>query len=250
MTRETLDDRLAALVGKPISDTGPNVAPDPVNQPMIRHWAAAFEDANPVYTDPDAAARVALRRDRRAAADAPDLDDGDAAASPASPSAAARRSRAGGAEVLDLLDEAGFVGTLASNSEFEIVRYLRLGDVVSADDRARVGVAARSRRASAPATSSRGSRRTPTRRRGRRPPALPHPEVPPGRCSVVSARLAPSMTADTQFFWDGVQEHRLLIQRCAAAARCAIRRGRCARTATRSRGTRSRRRAAAPCSAS
>jgi hypothetical protein len=29
------------------------------------------------------------------------------------------------------LDEAGFVGTLASNSEFEIVRYLRLGDVVS-----------------------------------------------------------------------------------------------------------------------
>ena len=31
-----------------------------------------------------------------------------------------------------LLDEAGFIGTLASNSEFEIVRYLRLGDVVSA----------------------------------------------------------------------------------------------------------------------
>ena len=32
----------------------------------------------------------------------------------------------------------------------------------------------------------------------------------------MSARLAPSMTADTQFFWDGVKEHRLLIQRCAA----------------------------------
>ena len=30
-----------------------------------------------------------------------------------------------------MLDEAGFVGTLASNSEFEIVRYLRVGDVVS-----------------------------------------------------------------------------------------------------------------------
>jgi hypothetical protein len=30
-----------------------------------------------------------------------------------------------------VLDEAGFVGTLASNSEFEIVRYLRVGDVVS-----------------------------------------------------------------------------------------------------------------------
>jgi uncharacterized OB-fold protein len=30
----------------------------------------------------------------------------------------------------------------------------------------------------------------------------------------VSARLAPSMTADSQFFWDGVRDHRLLIQRC------------------------------------
>jgi uncharacterized OB-fold protein len=31
----------------------------------------------------------------------------------------------------------------------------------------------------------------------------------------VSARLAPSMTSDTQFFWDGVRAHQLLIQRCA-----------------------------------
>jgi uncharacterized OB-fold protein len=32
----------------------------------------------------------------------------------------------------------------------------------------------------------------------------------------MSMRLAPSMTADSQFFWDGVKEGRLLIQRCAA----------------------------------
>ena len=31
-----------------------------------------------------------------------------------------------------MFDDAGFVGTLASNSEFEIVRYLHLGEVVSA----------------------------------------------------------------------------------------------------------------------
>jgi len=30
----------------------------------------------------------------------------------------------------------------------------------------------------------------------------------------MSARLAPSMTPDTEFFWAGVREHRLLIQRC------------------------------------
>src|SRR4051812_30205088 len=35
----------------------------------------------------------------------------------------------------------------------------------------------------------------------------------------MSFRLAPSMTADSQFFWDGVKEHRLLIQRCAACGR-------------------------------
>jgi uncharacterized OB-fold protein len=31
----------------------------------------------------------------------------------------------------------------------------------------------------------------------------------------MSTRLAPSMTPDTQFFWDGVKDHKLLIQRCA-----------------------------------
>jgi uncharacterized OB-fold protein len=34
----------------------------------------------------------------------------------------------------------------------------------------------------------------------------------------VSFRLAPSMTADTQFFWDGAKRGRLLIQRCGACA--------------------------------
>jgi len=48
--------RLDGLVGKPVGSGQPSVAPDPVNQPMIRHWAAAFEDANPVYTDPEFAA--------------------------------------------------------------------------------------------------------------------------------------------------------------------------------------------------
>src|SRR5262247_1339232 len=45
---------MRALLGKPMGP--PQVAPDPVNQPMIRHGAAAFEDHNPVYTDPALAA--------------------------------------------------------------------------------------------------------------------------------------------------------------------------------------------------
>jgi uncharacterized OB-fold protein len=31
----------------------------------------------------------------------------------------------------------------------------------------------------------------------------------------VSTRLPPTVTPDTQFFWDAAKEHRLLIQRCA-----------------------------------
>jgi len=127
-----LDDALAALVGEPIGAGGPQVAPDPVNLPMIRHWAAAFEDANPVYVDPDAAAASRF---------------GEIVAPPlmlqtwtmATPRITGIRERGGSpvegdpAAVLRLLDEAGLVGTLATNSEFEIERYLRLGDVVSAE---------------------------------------------------------------------------------------------------------------------
>ncbi len=126
-----LDQQLEALVGKPISDSGATFAPDAVNQPMIRHWAAAFEDANPIHVDASAAAESRF---------------GEIVAPPlmlqtwtmATPKITGIAERGGSpvegsrAKVLTLLDEAGFVGTLASNSEFEIMRYLRLGDVVSA----------------------------------------------------------------------------------------------------------------------
>jgi acyl dehydratase len=131
MSDVDLGERLAELIGQPLSAAGPTIAPDPVNQPMIRHWAAAFEDWNPVYTDPDAAARSRF---------------GEIVAPPlmlqtwtmATPRITGIGERGGSpvegtrAPVLSLLDEAGFVGTLASNSEFEIARYLRLGDAVSA----------------------------------------------------------------------------------------------------------------------
>jgi hypothetical protein len=130
VSEATLDDQLQALVGKPISENGTSHSPDPVNQPMIRHWAAAFEDANPVYTDPDAAARSRF---------------GEIVAPPlmlqtwtmATPKITGIAERGGSpveggrAGVLDLLDEAGFIATLASNSEFEITRYLKLGDDIS-----------------------------------------------------------------------------------------------------------------------
>ena len=47
--------RLKAFEGREVGE--PFVARDPVNQPMIRHWCDAMDDANPVYTDPELAAQ-------------------------------------------------------------------------------------------------------------------------------------------------------------------------------------------------
>jgi acyl dehydratase len=127
---ESLIRRLRELVGGPIG-AGPSVGPDPVNQPMIRHWAAAFEDWNPIYTDPERAAAS-----RWGGIVAPPLMlQTWTMATPKITGIAERGGspvEGGSTPVLRLLDAAGFVGTLASNSEFEIERYLRPGDVVTA----------------------------------------------------------------------------------------------------------------------
>jgi len=99
--------------------------------PMIRHWAAAFEDRNPVYTD------EAFARDSRF---------GGIVAPPlmlqtwtmATPMITGIAERGGspveaeGEAPLSILDRAGYTATLATNSEFEIERPLRPGDLVSA----------------------------------------------------------------------------------------------------------------------
>ena len=118
---------MRALIGRPIG--APSVAPDPVNQPMIRHWAAALEDHNPVYTDPAFAAAS-----RFAGIVAPPLMLQTWTMLTPKISGIAERGGSpteGAQNPLTPLDEAGFIATLATNSEFEIVRYLRLGAVVT-----------------------------------------------------------------------------------------------------------------------
>ena len=144
---------MRALIGKPLG--APSVAPDPVNQPMIRHWAAALEDHNPVYTDP------ATSRRRRASA-ASSRRRSCCRRGPwrrRRSSGIAERGGSpveGGENPLTPLDEAGFIATLATNSEFEIVRYLRLGEVDHVDDGDRVGLRQEADAHRARATSSPG----------------------------------------------------------------------------------------------
>jgi hypothetical protein len=124
----TFQERLNALVGQPMGSG--STAPDRVNLPMIRHWCTAFDDHNPVYLDEEAAAAT-----RHSEIVAPPLMlQTWTMATPLLDGIAER----GGAPVeitgggpLTLLDEAGFTATLAANSEFEIERYLHVGELVA-----------------------------------------------------------------------------------------------------------------------
>jgi acyl dehydratase len=122
---DALRARLEKYVGKPMGP--PAAAPDPVNVPMIRHWVDALDDRLPVYLDEEFAATTRF---------------GGIVAPPAMlqtwtfprPRIEGIAERGGAPGEINqdnpipVLDEAGYVGTLATNSEFEFVRYLRPGD--------------------------------------------------------------------------------------------------------------------------
>jgi acyl dehydratase len=124
---DELRARLERYVGTPMGPA--SVAPDPVNVPMIRHWVDALDDRNPVYLDEKAAAASRF---------------GGIVAPPAMlqawsmprPKIEGIAERGGAPNEITSdnpiipLDEAGYVGTLATNSELEFVRYLRPGDEI------------------------------------------------------------------------------------------------------------------------
>ncbi len=99
------------------------VARDPVNPAMIRHWCDAMGDHNPVYTDPERAARSL---------------HGALVAPPAMLNAwtmpgLSRRPDATSRPVFSVyraLDAAGFTSVVATDSEHEYLRYLRVGDLL------------------------------------------------------------------------------------------------------------------------
>ena len=124
---DPLRERIDAWVGKPMSSAGPSLAPDAVNAPMIRHWVDALDDRNPVYFDEAFAATTRF---------------GGIVAPPAMlqtwtmprPRIEGIAERGGAPVEADsdspvaILTAGGFLATLATNSELEFVRYLRVGD--------------------------------------------------------------------------------------------------------------------------
>lgn len=123
--KQELERKLKAYVG---IETGPPApAPEPVNESMIRHWCEAMGDANPVYTDADAAKHT--------------VHDGIVApptmlqgwtlrgiemADPAS----MRKNKQ--TELHDLLSSYGYTSVVATNCDQTYARYLRPGDRITA----------------------------------------------------------------------------------------------------------------------
>jgi len=127
---DSLRDELQERVGQSLGGSGVALAPDPVNLPMIRHWVDALEDRNPIYLDEQAARASRF---------------GGLVAPPAMlqvwtfprPIIEGIAARGGSPTEMDpdsplvRLDQAGYTGTLATNSELQFDRYLRPGERLS-----------------------------------------------------------------------------------------------------------------------
>ena len=125
------DDFLAQLRAHVGAQSPRTTARHPITGTGIADWCDAIGDGNPLYLDEEAAAKS---RHGGIVAPPATLDIWDRPGLPAQarfrpadkPLAEDPRSK-----VLRLLEEAGFVGVVAVNSELEIVRYLRPGDVLT-----------------------------------------------------------------------------------------------------------------------
>ncbi|MDQ1046919.1 bifunctional MaoC family dehydratase N-terminal/OB-fold nucleic acid binding domain-containing protein [Streptomyces sp. V4I2] len=192
-----LEKRLKAFEGRPSVVAG--VGKDPVNAPMIRHWCEAMGDTNPAYAGPDAIAPPTMLQvwtmgglsGHRADIGRTEAYD----------------------ELLALLDEAGCTSVVATDCEQEYVRALRPGDEVTFDaviesvserktTKLGTGYFVTTRMDVRVGDDLAGTHRfrilkyAPAGRR----------EKPP--------RPRPVVNRDNAGFWEGVRQHRLLIQRC------------------------------------
>ena len=190
-------------------ESRPRQARDPVNLPMIRNWAEAIGDANPVYTDADAATRSA---------------HGGLVAPPAMAQVWTMRGLHPQADDDDplglmsaVLDEAGFTSVVATNCEQEYRRYLRHGEQVE--------VRSRLESVTGPKRTSLGEgwfvTTISTWYAGTEPVATMlfrilkfRPAPPPPPLPLASDVLRPVVSRDTAFFWEGTAAGELRIQRC------------------------------------
>jgi uncharacterized OB-fold protein/acyl dehydratase len=214
----TTDDiKAAAERVKAEGKSKPNTGRHPVNQPMIDHWTDALGDKNPIYHD-EAAAKEAGH---------PGL-----VAPPAMIQVWTMMGLGGSrpdddplGKILELFDDAGYIGVVATNCEQTYHRYLRHGEQVS--------VAAELTDVAGPKRTALGEGFFITQRItwsvGDEDVAEMMWRImkfrPAGDTAQDSASssvpddldadsmMRPATSKDTQFFWDGVKDHELRIQK-------------------------------------
>ncbi|GAB7102892.1 bifunctional MaoC family dehydratase N-terminal/OB-fold nucleic acid binding domain-containing protein [Streptomyces phaeofaciens JCM 4814] len=197
---DDLHARLKGYEGRPSTVAG--AGRDPVNAPMIRHWCEVLGDTNPAYTGPGATAPPTMLQAWIMAGLSPHTG----------------RARPY-EELLALLDEAGCTSIVATDCEQEYLRPLRPGDEVTYDS---VIESVSPRKTTKLGTGYFVTTRTDVRvgpdlvgthrfRVLKYAPAR-RPAKPPER------RPRPVVNRDNAGFWEGVRDHRLLLQRCADCA--------------------------------
>ncbi|MFE0423707.1 bifunctional MaoC family dehydratase N-terminal/OB-fold nucleic acid binding domain-containing protein [Streptomyces sp. NPDC058953] len=209
----------AAMVGA--------VGKDPVNAPMIRHWCEAVGDTHPAYRGPDAVAPPAMLQvwTMGGLSGHAGTGAGSGAGSDGGGVTPARE------ELFGLLDAAGYTSVVATDCEQEYLRPLRPGDRITFDT---VIESVSERKETKLGTGFFITTRMDVRADGE--PAGVHrfrilKYAPPPRPSGSgvgtgaagerrgAARPRPVVNRDNAGFWQGVAEHRLLIQRCAECGR-------------------------------
>ena len=212
----TLTDEKASFLERLRAHTGiesPQVrhSSDPVNEAMIRHWCEAVGDDNPVYADAEQAARSV-----HGGIVAPPTMLGAWTMRPLE--MPPRNPNDPRTAIIDMLDEAGFTGVIATNCEQEYFRYLRPGDRLtnhmSVED------------VSEEKNTALGAGHFFTTKsvykdqdgevvgieRFRMLKYVPNPSGTQPK----ALRPRPSISQDTQFFWDGANGGELLVQKCSA----------------------------------
>jgi uncharacterized OB-fold protein/acyl dehydratase len=211
-------EKLKAFEGQQVGE--PTRARDAVNQPMIRHWCDAVDDRNPVYTDLEFAKRsvhggivappTMLQAWTMRGLRPPGKSE-DAAPGPQS-------------GLFELLDGAGFTSVVATNCTQEYRRYLRPGDLLdvtmaieSVSPEKQTGLGAGHFITQRLVYRDQSGEEVATMRfRMLKFKPKPRKAVGSGEPAARRRRPRPGITRDSRFFWAGLEQGRLLLQRCAS----------------------------------
>ncbi|MFI1914439.1 bifunctional MaoC family dehydratase N-terminal/OB-fold nucleic acid binding domain-containing protein [Nocardia sp. NPDC020380] len=213
MTQSFTADEIRAAVEKikAAGESAARVARDPVNQPMINNWVEAIGDANPIYVDAEAAR----------AAGHPGI-----VAPPAMAQVwtmpglhGARAEDDPMTRTNELFDAAGFTSVVATNCEQIYHRYLQLGEQVTV--RSTVDELVGPKRTglgegwfTTYRTNYYVGEELVTEMLFRMLKFAPGTAAQkPASADDLSKRVKPTVSKDTEFFWDGVKLGELRIQR-------------------------------------